>query len=66
MLDGVAAHLYGEGLEAHESKVLYQLTDRHVQCAVARRCGREGVFEVREVLHLGVKVQVEVCVIFVE
>ena len=48
------AHLHRERLEAHETKILHQLADRHVQCSVPRRGGRQRVFEMREVLHFGV------------
>jgi hypothetical protein len=55
------AHLDREGLEAHQTKVLYQLADGHVQRSITWRGGRQRIFEVGEVLHLGIKLQVEVC-----
>ena len=57
----VRAHLNREGLEAHQTKVLYQLADGHVQRTETWRGGRQRVFEIGEVLYFGIKLQVEVC-----
>jgi hypothetical protein len=57
----VCAHLYREGLEAHQTKVVYQLANGHVQRTITWRGGRQRGFEVGEVLDFGVKLQVEVC-----
>lgn len=54
-------HLHRERLEAYQTKILYQLADRHVQCTKPGRGGRQCIFEMREVLHFGVKIQIEVC-----
>lgn len=55
------AHLHRKRLEAHQTKVLYQPADGHVQRAITWRGGRQCVFEMGEVLYFGIKLQVEVC-----
>jgi len=57
-----AQHLDGERLEAHQAESSISFADRHVQRGIARGAGRERVGEVREVLHLGVELEVEICV----